>query len=218
MYLDLNTSYKKKMPRCSEALTDQRKTEIIDACEKLYRTRGFKNITIKDIGMEISCSRPSIYNYFETREEIFLALLTREYEDWIMDIQKIADREERLDADELAAKLAHTLEKRTVLLKISAMNLYEIEENCRLERLAEYKKVFRSCIDAFGECLERHLPDVSGEKMAQIQYVLFPFMLGIYPYVYPTDKQCEAMDEAGIKHPEITVYSITYNLLKQVLK
>ena len=206
------------MPRYSEALTDQRKTEIIDACEKLYRTRGFKDITIKDIGLEISCSRPSIYNYFETKEEIFLALLTREYEEWIADIQTVAGGKEHQGADELADQLAGTLEKRTVLLKISSMNLYEIEENCRLERLAEYKKVFRSCIDAFDECLERHLPDVSGEKMTQIQYVLFPFMLGIYPYVYPTNKQCEAMDKAGINHPEITVYSITYNLLKQVLQ
>ena len=109
------------MPRYSEALTDQRKTEIIDACEKLYRTRGFKDITIKDIGLEISCSRPSIYNYFETKEEIFLALLTREYEEWIADIRTVAGGKEHPGADELADQLAGTLEKRTVLLKISSM-------------------------------------------------------------------------------------------------
>ena len=65
------------MPKGSEELTEQRKDEIIEACARLYETKGFKEITIKDISAETSFSRPSIYNYFETREEIFLALLTR---------------------------------------------------------------------------------------------------------------------------------------------
>lgn len=49
-------------------LTDNRREEIIDACEKLYKEVGFKNTYIKLIGDNISCSRTSIYNYFETKE------------------------------------------------------------------------------------------------------------------------------------------------------
>ena len=48
-----------------------RREEIIDACEKLYKEVGFKSVNIKLIGENISCSRTSIYNYFETKEEIF---------------------------------------------------------------------------------------------------------------------------------------------------
>ena len=58
---------------------DRRREEIMDACEKLYETMGFHSITIKNISTETSFSRPSIYNYFQTKEEIFLGLLTREY-------------------------------------------------------------------------------------------------------------------------------------------
>jgi AcrR family transcriptional regulator len=62
-----------------------RREEIINACERLYQTMSFKEITLKEIGAETSFSRPTIYNYFQTREEIFLALFEREYHRWHQD-------------------------------------------------------------------------------------------------------------------------------------
>ena len=65
------------MPKGSIELTNARKEEIIAACELLYQTKGFKDITIQDIAKETSFTRTSIYNYFETKEEIFMALLQK---------------------------------------------------------------------------------------------------------------------------------------------
>ena len=70
------------MPRGSEELTNARKEEIINACASLYETMSFRDITIRDIGEKTSFTRTSIYNYFQTKEEIFLALLKREHEMW----------------------------------------------------------------------------------------------------------------------------------------
>ena len=68
------------MPKGSPELTLARKEEIISACRKRYETMSFKDITLKEIGQQTSFTRTSIYNYFETKEEIFLALFTQEYE------------------------------------------------------------------------------------------------------------------------------------------
>ena len=76
------------MPKGSPELTNARREEIIDACEELYKTMSFKEITIKEIGNVTSFTRTSIYNYFQTKEEIFLSLLKREYELWISYIKK----------------------------------------------------------------------------------------------------------------------------------
>ena len=77
------------MYKGSEALTNARKEEIIDACAALYETMGFRDITIRDIGARTSFTRTSIYNYFQTKEEIFLALLQREHEAWIADLEEM---------------------------------------------------------------------------------------------------------------------------------
>ncbi len=131
-------------------LGEQRRAEILNACEKLYEEKGYSAVSIKDISTVTSFSRPSIYNYFATKEEIFLGLLTREYEQWAEDMQRVAEDHDALSAEELASALAHTLEKRITLLKISAMNLYEIEDNSSLERLKEYKVAFKAAVDAVG--------------------------------------------------------------------
>ena len=52
----------------SEKTTTSRREEIVNACEKLYRTMSFREITLKEISEETSFSRPSIYNYFATKE------------------------------------------------------------------------------------------------------------------------------------------------------
>ena len=93
------------MPKGSEELTAARREEIINACEKLYRTMRFKEITIKEIGRETSFTRTSIYNYFETKEEIFLALLKREYDCWCESLAEIAAcKDERAELAELLAR------------------------------------------------------------------------------------------------------------------
>ncbi len=79
------------MPKGSEELTNARKEEIINACASLYETMGFKDITIRDIGAKTSFTRTSIYNYFQTKEEIFLALLQREYEAWTLDLKTLLE-------------------------------------------------------------------------------------------------------------------------------
>lgn len=205
------------MPKGSEELTDQRKNEIIRACEKLYQTKGFRDITIKDISVETTFSRPSIYNYFQTKEEIFLALLTREYEAWTQDLRQISAGKGNLSCDEFSSRIAVTLEKRITLLKISAMNLYEIEEKSRLERLVKYKMAFKNSIEAFTQCLEKCLPDCSPARLDEIRYAFFPFMYGIYPYTHPTQKQCEAMEQAKITYEIQTVHHLICQFFGQIL-
>ena len=78
------------MPKGSPELTKAREDEIIGACEKLYRTMSFKDVTIKEIGAVTSFTRTSIYTYFQTKEEIFLALFEREHRDWTAELDDIA--------------------------------------------------------------------------------------------------------------------------------
>ena len=69
------------MIKGTQELIAERREEIVNACETLYQSMSFKDITLKEIGNVTSFSRPTIYNYFQTKEEIFLALYEKEYGD-----------------------------------------------------------------------------------------------------------------------------------------
>ena len=94
----------------TKQIVDIRREEIINACEKLYEKENFKDITMKRIGEETTFSRTSIYNYFQTKEEIFLALFQREYERWIEELEEMCENNSEMTKEMFADKLAHTID------------------------------------------------------------------------------------------------------------
>ena len=206
------------MPKGSAELITARKEEIVNACEELYKTMSFKEITIKEIGAATSFTRTSIYNYFQTKEEIFLALLQREYELWIADLKEMLEQSEEMSVDEFSSALAHSLEKRSQLLKIMSMNHYDMEENSRPERLVEFKVVYGEALRAVRSCLDQYFPHMSDEEKQDFIYAFFPFMFGIYPYTVVTEKQRAAMEKAHVDYVFMTLYEMTYRYIKNLLK
>ena len=205
------------MPKGSEELTAARKEEIIAACAKLYKSMSFKEITIKEIGNATSFTRTSIYNYFQTKEEIFLALLQREYELWVERLQQIQAEHETMTGAEFADALARSLEERGVLLKIMAMNHYDMEENSRMERLVEFKVVYGHSLTAVRNCLDKFFPDMTVREKQDFIFSFFPFMFGIYPYTAVTEKQREAMKLAKVDYVYMSIYEITCAEIKKLL-
>ena len=198
-------------------LTMARKNEIIAACRQLYQTKSFREITIKDIGAATTFTRTSIYNYFETKEEIFLAMHCQEYQLWGAELETILHRESRIRADEFADVLAKSLQNRPFLLKLMSMNHCEMEENSRPEMLLEFKEAYGRSMALISECLKKFFPSFTEGKTKQFIYIFFPFMFGIYPYTTVTEKQKKAMQEAGVDFIYQSVYEITYRAIKILL-
>ena len=195
----------------------QRREEIVAACEQLYRTMSFKDITLKEVSNVTSFSRPTIYNYFQTKEEIFLALFEREYERWNADLEEILNSDEKYSEQQLAELIAKSLERRAQLLRLLSMNNYDMEENSREELLSSFKRAYGESLQNFRMILEKHCSWLSGADIQQIMYVFFPFMFGIYPYAEVTAKQKEAMTEAEVDYKYQSIYEITYNCLTRLL-
>ena len=205
------------MPKGSPALANARKEEIIAACETLYQTMGFKEITIREIADYTSFSRPSIYNYFETKEEIFLALLQKEYERWAADLQDTIDSHAQMTREEIAAALARSVEKRSQMLKLKSMNHFDMEANSRMERLVPFKTAFGNAIKTVDRLLHKFLPELTERDRQDFLYAFFPFTYGIYPYAVVTDKQREAMEKAEVGYIYHSIYELTYAFVRKQL-
>ena len=206
------------MPRGSEELANARKEEIVNACAALYDTIGFRDMTIRDIAAKTTFTRTSIYNYFQTKEEIFLALLQREHELWIADLEAIVRSHETLSADGFADELSRTLEKRGCMLKLMSMNLYDMEGNSRIENLVAFKTVYAAAREAVAGCLKKFFPRMSDLDRQEFIYALFPFMFGVYPYTTASEKQKEAMELAHLDYPAYSIYEIVRAFVSRLLR
>lgn len=206
-----------KMRKVTPEQIAQKREEIINACEQLYQTMSFREITLKEIGNITSFSRPTIYNYFETKEEIFLGLFQREYDRWNQDLAAILNGNERLTKKKLAAHIAGSLEGRQQLLKLLSMNNYDMEANSRQELLTAFKQSYGRSMELMRMLLEKFCPDMDETDIQNFIYTFYPFMFGIYPYTTVTEKQRVAMKEAGVNYVYQSVYELTYSCLIRLL-
>ena len=205
------------MPKGSPELTEARRTEIMEACKQLYETMTFKEVNLKEIGKVTSFTRTSIYNYFESKEEIFLAIFEDEYLKWIQDLQKIIDDGKILPREKLAKKLAETLGRRKLMLKLLSVNLYDMEENSRMECLVSFKKAYGRSREVLEELIRKNYPGIKKKEVDEFMFSFLPFLHGVHPYAFATSKQIEAMDEAGIKYLETTIEKLVYTGLTKLL-
>ena len=194
-----------------------RREEIINACRRLYQTMSFKEITLKEISEATSFSRPTIYNYFQTKEEIFLALYEREYDLWNKELETILTAHEGLSRTELAELLARSLEKREQLLKLLAMNNYDMEANSRPELLVSFKRAYGKSLENMDRILQKFCPELDAARRQSFRLVFFPFMFGIYPYAAVTEKQRSAMEAADVDFRYLSIYELTLACLRRLL-
>ena len=205
------------MPKCSSEILASRREEIISACAKLYQNFSFKEITLQKIGDSTTFTRTSIYNYFQTKEEIFLALLQGEYDLWVEELTALEKNNDALTREEFADKLAKSLENRLQLLKLMSMNHFDMEMNSRLENLIEFKKSYGNSLNAVKRCLDKFFPAMTDADKENFLYAFFPFVYGIYPYAVVTDVQKQALKAADINFSYHTIYELAYNCVIKLL-
>ena len=203
------------MPKKTKEQILQRKEEIVKACKELYKTMSFKDITIKEIANYTSFTRPSIYNYFETKEEIFLEILKEEYNLFVEELDSIIKSHDKLSKEQVAKLISNSLSHRELLLKLMSMNHYDMEANSRMEQLVDFKRSYGKSISAMERLIKKFCPDIDATAFI---YNFFPFIYGIYPYSVVTEKQRAAMKEAGIDFKYHTIKEMAYNCALKLLE
>ena len=154
----------------------------------------------------------------ERREEIFLALFQREYDRWNEELEAIIEENDSLTREQVAEKIAHSLEKRKQLLKLLSMNNFDMEANSRQEMLTSFKASYGRSIRNIRGILDKFCTGMSDEDKQNFIYVFYPFMFGIYPYSAVTEKQKQAMKEAHVDYDYQSAYEITFRCLARLLE
>lgn len=68
------------MPKVSEEHRNRRREEILDAARRCFARHGYEGATVARLEEETGLSRGAIFNYFASKEDIFLQLVERDQE------------------------------------------------------------------------------------------------------------------------------------------
>ncbi len=180
-----------------EELAESRRQEIIRACEELYERMEYEDISIKEIAKSTSICRSNIYNYYETKDEIFLDILKKEYLLWMEDMDWRMRNDKDMGRESYCRILAETAGEHTRLLKLISMHYIAIEKNCSLEKLTAFKCEIMPFWNMMRAALCRYFPNAQEESREHFLLSLLSLMPGLYSMTNLTEKQLEAMQKAS---------------------
>jgi len=139
----------------SAAAKQQREQAILDAARSLGADRSVREVTLTDIAAAVGMHKSAMLRYFETREQIFLALTAEGWEDWSGALR--ARLREFVDADPgaVAAVVAESLVARPFFCDLLAQAPLNLERNVSMETVYEFKTVVLGEVAALGSELCR---------------------------------------------------------------
>jgi AcrR family transcriptional regulator len=178
-----------------------RRQTILAAALERFSEHSLSEITIASIARKAGLSKGSVYSYFATKEEVFLALLRGEIEGWSEVLRAVlTDYETMQPVERVVADLVDTLRPQQTMLRLLSRLFIDIEENLSMEAVLDFKRWMLESTLRTGALLERALGIASlgdvpaGSIGAQYMMRLSVLSVGLWPMAHPSGAVAEVLE------------------------
>lgn len=146
------------MKNSSRAITHSEKAEkaelILNVVYDLYLKSSFNDIKMIDIALKCGVSKGTLFNYYNTKEKLFLSLLRREYKkrfESLTDKLKVIKSMDHYEFKKfILEEMNSILEKDSVLIRLTSILHIILEANIDYETALEFKSEFYSATKKIG--------------------------------------------------------------------
>lgn len=130
-----------------------RRKELIDTAERLFVTAGYDQTAISDIVREINISQGAYYYYFDSKEDVLVAILERNIATMEAELKEIADRNDMDEAAKLNAMINQFISITSSGKKI--LNYIHKESNAKLNKKLLKIKSFSRIAPLMAEVISK---------------------------------------------------------------
>ncbi|WP_433418515.1 TetR/AcrR family transcriptional regulator [Microtetraspora malaysiensis] len=125
----------------SAGAKQQRQRAILDAARSLGTKRSVREVTLTDIATEVGMHKSAMLRYFETREQIFLALTAEGWQDWSAALRSRLSDLSDPGPESVAAVITESLVARPFFCDLLAQAPLNLERNVSLDAAYAFKKI-----------------------------------------------------------------------------
>ncbi|MFI3226236.1 MAG: TetR family transcriptional regulator [Clostridia bacterium] len=195
-----------------------RKQEIINCAVKIYDESGYEGMNFSRISEITNFTRPTIYKYFATKEEIMLSLVLKYTDELIAYVDKEIQILEEISNESISNILT-----RAIQIVPNFMNCYSIlysvlEKNVSLDALVEFKKEWRARQITLRTHLTQLFPTLNDDEIHEFLVKYFSYASGLYPMCNKTQIQRDALRKAGIPDIQISFSNYFEPILLKLLE
>jgi len=179
-----------------------RREAILRAARNMFAELEYEEISLNGIAREAGFSKPNVYRYFSTREEIFLAIFEQEQG---LFVDSLIARLKRIRAkdpvDSICRAWVETAMEHQTWLDLLPQLSMSMEKNSSVAQLVEFKKVG---FERFGKLLEAFHsthPSIDHNGWVLVAQCGYSLMAGLWPHSNPGDNVVQAMQHPDVNQP-----------------
>lgn len=174
--------------------------EIVNTASAIYDSAGYEGLNFSAISEYTKFTRPNIYKYFKTKDEILLVILKEEFKSFISSLIKSFKINKIYSLYEISEIWADALLKHERLLSINALLYTVIEKNVTVEALAEFKKEILTMQCPIIDLVSQIFPKANKDSIMDFVFSQFTLAFGLYPASMLNDLQKEAIKLSGMEY------------------
>lgn len=138
---------------------EARKEAILSGARELFTEAGFFDVSMATIAKHSGLAKGTVYLYFKTKEEIFLALSTEEFEAWLDDFDlRLSTLSGAVDISEFLEILLKSFDGRNAMQQLMSLLHLVLEKNITYDEAFAFKKNLIRRSTYTGSLIEKALP------------------------------------------------------------
>jgi AcrR family transcriptional regulator len=212
------------MFRCRAMSPEQkqeRRRAILDAALQLFQEMSFDAIGINEVAKRAGVAKGTVYLYFTTKEELFLALQSEAFESWFdeMDarLTEIQAAHETCTIDRFVDLVECSVQDRPAMVRLIAISHAILERNIDFSTAMAFKQMLCERTFKTGSLLEACLPFLKPGAGAQLILRIYTLVIGIQTVAEPTPIVRQAIEKPGLECFRIDFSDEFSDVLKTLL-
>ncbi len=188
----LENTMKFKRARSSEQI-ENRKQEIMECALAIFEEQGYHEVNFSNIAKRTKFTRPTIYTYFKTKEEILLCLILHYAKFATSLLEKELDKNNNLTLDEISEIFAEIFMQVPQYIELYSVLYTFITPHTSLDALSKFRAEFLSYEVPFANVLRKAYPNIPDKDVRIFLLMYHSVACGYYPIA--TSKQMQAAEK-----------------------
>jgi AcrR family transcriptional regulator len=202
----------------SDEQKEVRRRAILEAAVALFEETSYGEVTMAAVAERAALAKGTVYLYFRTKEELFLAILGEQFAHWFDAVdERLASESATWSAASVARALAESLAPLPALVRLIAIMQSVLEQNIDLATAVAFKRMLAERTLATGALLERRLPFLGPGGGAALLLRVHALVVGLQPMADPAPVSREAMREPGLEIFEVELIGALEETLRYVM-
>jgi AcrR family transcriptional regulator len=162
---------------------EKRFSDILDVSAELYDKLHYSGLTFEEISKKLNITRPAIYKYFRTKDEILVEILLRDLDNLCNDLTDSFDSSKKYAKEEIAAIWTDVMLKNKRIMDVMSLHSSSIEKKISAEYNNGPESVIKGNIETLKELIKGLVPGIDDDTAKDFILYQISFAVGLYPFM-----------------------------------